>query len=388
MSSELKINETFDSMNLKEQLLRGILSYGYEKPSIVQTKGIVPVIEGNDCIIQAQSGTGKTATFSISILQLIDPEIKSCQAIILNPTREIADQTLHVIKTLGHYLKLNIMGVIGGKNINYNTIGDMQILVATPGRIFDMIEKGFINMSTLKIIVLDEADQMLDKGFKEQLNDIFKYVNKTSQISIYSATMPKDILYLSEQFMKDPLKILIKKEQLTLEGIKQFYIILNNEQDKYCTLIDLYQSLFIGQSIIYCNSKKKVSWLTEKLNEIGYSISSIHGDIPQKERDEIMIKFRKNITRVLITTDLLARGIDVQQVSLVINYDLPRDRESYIHRIGRTGRYGRKGVAINLIGCDNDIKQLTDIQKFYNTQIDEMPANIENYLVLLIILCI
>ncbi len=381
MSSELKINETFDSMNLKEQLLRGILSYGYEKPSIVQTKGIVPVIEGNDCIIQAQSGTGKTATFSISILQLVDPEIKSCQAIILNPTREIADQTLHVIKTLGHYLKLNIMGVIGGKNINYNTIGDMQILVATPGRIFDMIEKGFINMSTLKIIVLDEADQMLDKGFKEQLNDIFKYVNKTSQISIYSATMPKDILYLSEQFMKDPLKILIKKEQLTLEGIKQFYIILNNEQDKYCTLIDLYQSLFIGQSIIYCNSKKKVSWLTERLNDIGYSISSIHGDIPQKERDDIMIKFRKNITRVLITTDLLARGIDVQQVSLVINYDLPRDRESYIHRIGRTGRYGRKGVAINLIGCDNDIKQLTDIQKFYNTQIDEMPANIENYLV-------
>lgn len=381
MSSELKINETFDSMNLKEQLLRGILSYGYEKPSIVQTKGIVPVIDGNDCIIQAQSGTGKTATFSISILQLVDPEIKSCQAIILNPTREIADQTLHVIKTLGHYLKLNIMGVIGGKNINYNTIGDMQILVATPGRIFDMIEKGFINMSTLKIIVLDEADQMLDKGFKEQLNDIFKYVNKTSQISIYSATMPKDILYLSEQFMKDPLKILIKKEQLTLEGIKQFYIILNNEQDKYCTLIDLYQSLFIGQSIIYCNSKKKVSWLTERLNDIGYSISSIHGDIPQKERDDIMIKFRKNITRVLITTDLLARGIDVQQVSLVINYDLPRDRESYIHRIGRTGRYGRKGVAINLIGCDNDIKQLTDIQKFYNTQIDEMPANIENYLV-------
>ena len=173
----------------------------------------------------------------------------------------------------------------------------------------------------------------------------------------------------------------IKKEQLTLEGIKQFYIILNNEQDKYCTLIDLYQSLFIGQSIIYCNSKKKVSWLTERLNDIGYSISSIHGDIPQKERDDIMIKFRKNITRVLITTDLLARGIDVQQVSLVINYDLPRDRESYIHRIGRTGRYGRKGVAINLIGCDNDIKQLTDIQKFYNTQIDEMPANIENYLV-------
>ena len=235
-------------------------------------------------------------------------------------------------------------------------------------------------MSTLKILILDEADQMLDKGFKDQLNDIFQFINPQSQISIYSATIPNDIIFLTDKFMKNPLKILIKKENLTLEGIKQFYIYLQNEQDKYITLIDLYQSLFIGQSIIYCNSKKKVVWLSEQLNEQGYSISNIHGDMIQKERDEIMIKFRKNLTRVLITTDLLSRGIDVQQVSLVINYDLPRDKQSYIHRIGRTGRYGRKGVAINLIASENDIRHLNDIQKFYNTEICEMPSEIEKFL--------
>lgn len=378
---DLKISETFEDMNLKENLLRGILSYGYEKPSLVQRKGISPVINGNDCVIQAQSGTGKTATFTIAALQIVEKELESCQAIILNPTREIADQTLNVVRSLGAYLNLNIQGVIGGKKINLNEISKANILVATPGRIFDLITKGMINMSTLKLIILDEADQMLDKGFKEQISEIFKYVHPTTQISVYSATMPNDIIFLTDKFMKDPIKILIKKESLTLEGIKQFYIALNNEQDKYMTLMDLYESLFISQSIIYCSSKKKVTWLSDQLNNQGYSVSSIHGDIVQKERDEIMINFRKNTTRVLITTDLLSRGIDIQQVSLVINYDLPRDKQSYIHRIGRTGRYGRKGVAINLLATENDMKNLYDIQKYYNTQINEMPANIESFLV-------
>ena len=380
MSTESDIYETFDTMGLKDNLLRGILSYGYEKPSVVQTKGIVPVIKGNDCVIQAQSGTGKTATFSIAALELIDKDVDSCQVIILSPTREIADQTLNVIKSLGNYLNYNIEAAIGGKKLNMNFICKAQIIVATPGRIYDVINRGLINMKTLKTLILDEADQMLDKGFKDQLNDIFQYINPESQISIYSATMTNDVIFLTDKFMKNPIKILIKKENLTLEGIKQFYIYLQNEQDKYITLIDLYQSLFIGQSIIYCNSKKKVIWLSDQLNEQGYSISNIHGDMIQKERDEIMIKFRKNLTRVLITTDLLSRGIDVQQVSLVINYDLPRDKQSYIHRIGRTGRYGRKGVAINLIATENDTRHLNDIQKFYNTEICEMPSEIENFL--------
>ena len=335
--------ENFEDMPLKDNLLRGILSYGFDKPSSVQKKGIVPVIEGKDSVIQAQSGCGKTGTFSIASLQLTDTDIKSCQIIILSPTREIADQSFIVIKNLSEYLNIDISPVIGGKKLKNSEVSKSQILVATPGRMYDMINRGIINMSTLKLFILDEADQMLNKGFKEQIIEILKYVPQESQIAIYSATMPNDILLLTKEFMKDPIKILVKKEDLTLEGVSQYYISLETEQDKYETLCDLYKTISVGQSMIYCSSKKKVIWLSEKLSEEGYPVSSIHGDITQVDRDKIMKSFRKGETRVLITTDLLARGIDIRAVSLVINYDLPEDMQSYIHRIGRTGRFGRKG---------------------------------------------
>ena len=367
--------DNFEDMPIKENLLRGILTYGFEKPSSVQSKGIIPVIQGNDSIIQAQSGCGKTATFSIASLELVDSKKKFCQVIILSPTREIAHQTLIVIDNLAKFLNLSICGVIGGKKLINEEVANAQVIVATPGRVYDMINRGMIKMNELRLFVLDEADQMLNKGFKEQIIEILKYVPPESQIAIYSATMPPDILDITKKFMKNPIKILVKKENLTLEGITQYFIALESEQEKYDTLCDLYKSISIAQSMIYCSSKKKVSWLSEKMTEAGYPISSIHGDISQIERDVIMKDFRTGKTRVLITTDLLARGIDVQTVSLVINYDLPRDRESYIHRIGRTGRYGRKGWAINFI-MQNDAKTLQDIENFYSTQIDEMPQNI------------
>ena len=367
--------ENFEDMPLKDNLLRGILSYGFDKPSSVQKKGIVPVIEGKDSVIQAQSGCGKTATFSIASLQLTDNSIKSCQIIILSPTREIADQSYIVIKNLSEYLNIDISPVIGGKKLKNSEVSKSQILVATPGRIYDMINRGVINMSTLKLFVLDEADQMLNKGFKEQIIEILKYVPQESQIAIYSATIPNDILSLTKEFMKNPIKILVKKEDLTLEGIEQYYISLETEQDKYETLCDLYKTISVGQSMIYCSSKKKVIWLSEKLSEEGYPVSSIHGDITQVDRDRIMKSFRKGDTRVLITTDLLARGIDVRAVSLVINYDLPEDMQSYIHRIGRTGRFGRKGWAINFV-MKTDDKYMTSIENYYQTQITEMPASI------------
>jgi translation initiation factor 4A len=367
--------QNFEEMPLQENLLRGILSYGFEKPSSVQSKGIIPVVEGNDSIIQAQSGCGKTGTFAIASLQIIDLTKKYCQIIILSPTREIADQTLIVINNLSKYLDISICGVIGGKKLNNDDVAKAQIIVATPGRVYDMINRGLIRMNDLKLFVLDEADQMLNKGFKEQIVEIFKFVPPESQIAIYSATMPPDILEITKKFMKNPVKILVKAENLTLEGIKQYFIALESEQDKYDTLCDLYESISMGQSMIYCSSKKKVSWLSEKMTESGYPVSSIHGDITQSERDTIMRDFRTGKTRVLITTDLLARGIDIQQVSLVINYDLPRDKESYIHRIGRTGRYGRKGWAINFI-MQSDSRNLQDIENFYATQIEEMPSNI------------
>lgn len=367
--------ENFEDMPLKENLLRGILQYGFDKPSSVQKKGIVPVIEGNDSVIQAQSGCGKTGTFSIASLQLVDEEVKSCQVIILSPTREIADQSFIVIKNLSEYLNIDISPVIGGKKLKNDEVSKSQILVATPGRIYDMINRGVINMSTLKLFILDEADQMLNKGFKEQIIEILKFVPETSQIAIYSATMPNDILLLTKEFMKDPVKILVKKEDLTLEGIEQFYISLETEQEKYEILCDLYKSISVGQSMIYCSSKKKVIWLSEKLSEEGYPVSSIHGDISQVDRDKIMKSFRKGETRVLITTDLLARGIDVKSVSLVINYDLPEDMQSYIHRIGRTGRFGRKGWAINFV-MKTDDKYMRTIENYYQTEITEMPASI------------
>lgn len=367
--------ENFEDMPLKENLLRGILSYGFDKPSSVQKKGIVPVIEGKDSVIQAQSGCGKTGTFSIASLQLTDEAVKSCQVIILSPTREIADQSFIVIRNLSEYLNIDISPVIGGKKLKNDEVSKSQILVATPGRMYDMIDRGVINMSTLKLFILDEADQMLNKGFKEQIIEILKFVPEKSQIAIYSATMPNDILLLTKEFMKDPIKILVKKEDLTLEGISQYYISLETEQEKYETLCDLYKSISVGQSMIYCSSKKKVIWLSEKLSEEGYPVSSIHGDITQIDRDKIMKNFRKGETRVLITTDLLARGIDVRAVSLVINYDLPEDMQSYIHRIGRTGRFGRKGWAINFV-MKTDDKYMRTIENYYQTQIVEMPDSI------------
>lgn len=380
-NEECESSNTFEDMNLNENLLRGIYAYGWEKPSYIQQKGIMPVVKGRDSIIQAQSGTGKTGTFSIASLQKVNQDINSCQCIILNPTREIADQTCRVITNLSTYLNnVNIVGVIGGRRIQMENVSNAHILVATPGRVYDMIDKGIINMSTLKLFIVDEADQMLSKGFKDQIIEIFKYVPNTAQVAIYSATMPPDILEITKKFMNNPIKILVTKDELTLEGIRQFYITLETEQDKYETLCDIYKTLTISQSIIYCSTKKKVEWLTEQLENNGYPVSKIHGDMIQTDRDNIMKSFRNGSTRVLITTDLLARGIDIQQVSLVINYDLPKEKEQYIHRIGRSGRYGRKGVAINFIMSQQDARALRDIENYYSTQIDEMPMDVSNFL--------
>lgn len=380
-NEEYESSNTFEQMHLNEDLLRGIYAYGWEKPSYIQQKGIMPVIKGKDSIIQAQSGTGKTGTFSIASLQKVNPEINSCQCIIINPTREIADQTCRVITNLSSYLKnVKIVGVIGGRRIQMEQVSNAHILVATPGRVYDMIDKGIINMSTLRLFIVDEADQMLSKGFKDQIIEIFKYVPNTAQVAIYSATMPPDILEITKKFMNNPIKILVTKDELTLEGIKQFYITLETEQDKYETLCDIYKTLTISQSIIYCSTKKKVEWLAEQLENNGYPVSKIHGDMIQTDRDDIMKSFRNGSTRVLITTDLLARGIDIQQVSLVINYDLPKEKEQYIHRIGRSGRYGRKGVAINFIMSQQDARQLKDIENYYSTQIEEMPMDVSNFL--------
>jgi len=233
-----------------------------------------------------------------------------------------------------------------------------------------------LKLNSLSLLVLDEADEMLSAGFKEQIYEIFQYVPQEVQVALFSATMPNDILELSRRFLRNPVRILLKKEQVTLDGIKQFYVAVEREEFKLATLLDLYESLTINQAIIFVNSKRKAMWLKDKMTQNDFTVSCIHGDLTQNERDYVMGEFRSTSSRVLISTDLLSRGIDVNTVSLVINYDLPRIKESYIHRIGRSGRYGRKGVAINF-ATDDDGFQLAEIEKFYQTQINELPGDLK-----------
>uniref|UniRef100_A0A8C7CRE1 RNA helicase n=1 Tax=Oncorhynchus kisutch TaxID=8019 RepID=A0A8C7CRE1_ONCKI len=348
-----EIVDSFDEMNLGEKLLRGIYAYGFEKPSAIQQRAILPCIKGYDVIAQAQSGTGKTATFAISILQQIDMELKGTQALVLAPTRELAQQIQKVILALGDYMGASCHACIGGTNVR-NEVTKLQaeaphIVVGTPGRVFDMLNRKYLASKNIKMFVLDEADEMLSRGFKDQIYEIFQKLPTSTQVVLLSATMPQDVL--------------------------EFYINVEKEEWKLDTLCDLYETLTITQAVIFINTRRKVDWLTEKMHARDFTVSALHGDMDQKERDLIMREFRSGSSRVLITTDLLARGIDVQQVSLVINYDLPTNRENYIHRIGRGGRFGRKGVAINMV-TEEDKRTLRDIETFYNTTVEEMPMNV------------
>lgn len=377
-NESVQVMPTFDSLALKEDLLRGIYAYGYEKPSAIQQRAILPITKGRDVIAQAQSGTGKTATFSIGVLQSIDAGLRETQALVLAPTRELATQTQSVILALGDYMNVQVHACIGGtkvgedvKKLDYG----QHVVVGTPGRVFDMIRRKNLRTRNIKLLVLDEADEMLSRGFKEQIYDIYRYLPPSTQIVLVSATLPPEVLDITSKFMTDPIRVLVKRDELTLEGIKQFFVAVEKEDWKFDTLCDLYDTLTITQAVIFCNTKRKVDWLTDKMREANFTVSAMHGEMPQKERDAIMQEFRSGASRVLITTDVWARGIDVQQVSLVINYDLPFNREAYLHRIGRSGRFGRKGVAINFV-TEEDVKVLHDIEQYYSTQIDEMPMNV------------
>ncbi|THH11858.1 hypothetical protein EW145_g378 [Phellinidium pouzarii] len=335
-----QIVDNFDNMELKPELLRGIYAYGFERPSAIQQHAIVPVVKGHDVIAQAQSGTGKTATFSISILQKLDISIKATQALILAPTRELAQQIQKVVIALGDYMNIECHACVGGTNVREDMAKlqeGVQIVVGTPGRVFDMINRRALRTDNIKIFCLDEADEMLSRGFKDQIYEVFQLLPQDTQVVLLSATMPVDVLEVTKKFMREPIRILVKRNELTLEGIKQFYIAVEKEEWKLDTLCDLYETVTITQAVIFCNTRRKVDWLTEKMHSREFTVSAMHGDMEMKQREVLMKEFRSGSSRVLITTDLLARGIDVQQVSLVINYDLPTNRENYIHRIGRGG---------------------------------------------------
>ena len=374
-----EVHETFDSMNLHENLLRGIYAYGFEKPSAIQQRGIVPFTKGLDVIQQAQSGTGKTATFCAGVLQQLDYEKEECQALVLAPTRELAQQIEKVMRALGDYLNVKCHACVGGTSVREDQRilqSGVHVVVGTPGRVYDMLRRRALKPDYIKIFSLDEADEMLSRGFKDQIYDIFQLLPSKLQVGVFSATMPPEALEITRKFMTKPVRILVKRDELTLEGIKQFYVNVDKEEWKLDTLCDLYETLAITQSVIFANTRRKVDWLTDKMRARDFTVSATHGDMDQNTRDIIMREFRSGSSRVLITTDLLARGIDVQQVSLVINFDLPTQPENYLHRIGRPGRFGRKGVAINFVTKDDE-RLLQDVQRFYQTVIEELPSKLQ-----------
>tara|TARA_B110000285_G_scaffold234944_1_gene313802 strand:+ start:1375 stop:2532 length:1158 start_codon:yes stop_codon:yes gene_type:complete len=383
MSDGKDIKLSFDDLELSDNVLRGVYSYGFENPSKIQYESIPIIKKGKDVIAQAQSGTGKTGAFVIGCLEKLIPENKESQIIIISPTRELALQTMNVISEIGKYVeKLTVLDVIGGTNVSAcrSALDKLpQIIVGTPGRILDMINRKNLFTDKIHTIIFDEADEILSQGFKETIHDIISFLPTEAQICLFSATIPQEVLDLTKCFMRDPESILVKKEALTLEGITQFYINIKFNDWKLDVLKDLYETINIAQCIIYINSKNKLIEVHETLLSQNFPVSCIHGEMNSETRKHVMEEFKSGQSRILLSTDLLSRGIDIQQLSLVINFDLPRARETYIHRIGRSGRYGRKGVAINLV-TDRDMDYLDDIKKYYDTKVEEMPQNIGDYL--------
>jgi translation initiation factor 4A len=369
----------WEDLEAKMDLLRGIYAIGFETPSPIQKKAISPMFDKKDVIAQAQSGTGKTGCFAVASLQLTDVTKSVPQVLILSPTRELAMQTQHVIDTIGNQMKgMKTQLLIGGtsteediRKLNENS---PQIIIGCPGRVHDMMRRKRLQTKDLKLIVIDEADEMLSSGFKEQVYNIFQFMPNEIQVGLFSATMPIELHSLTEKFMRNPIKILVKSEQLTLEGIEQFYIALDSDDQKYDALKDLYGIISMSQCIIYCNSVKRVSDLYDAMTADNFPVCQIHSNMEKEDRNASYEAFKSGSQRVLISSNVTARGIDIQQVSTVVNFDVPKCIHTYLHRIGRSGRWGRKGIGINFV-TRRDARNIKDVENHYQTQIKELPQS-------------
>ena len=368
-----------DIPELNTQLMRGIYGYGFEKPSPIQQKSILSIIDGRDVIAQAQSGSGKTGAFATGVLNRMRLDVKQPQALIIAPTRELAKQIHDVVKDLATQMTgLNVQLLIGGTSTE-DDVADLkangpQVLIGCPGRVHDILRRQPAIGRGMQMLVLDEADEMLSAGFNEQIYNIFQQLNASVQVCLFSATMPSELHSLSDKFMRDPVRILVKSEMLTLEGISQYHVALETDHDKYATLKDLFTRISVSQCIIYCNSIRRVSDLAEAMMNDGFPVCCIHSGMEKEVRDKAYQEFRSGAHRVLISSNVTARGIDIQQVSTVINFDMPRDVHTYLHRIGRSGRWGRKGSGVNFV-TRRDFRKLKEIESYYGTSIPELPAS-------------
>lgn len=372
--------QSWDELNLDSNILRGIFAYGFEKPSPIQQKAIKPLILGKDICAQAQSGTGKTATFTIGALANVNTSLNSSQVLVLSPTKELTIQTAKVFESIGNMMVgLRVQKLYGGSVVedgsSFSSKNTPHIICGCPGRVQDQLRRGRIHCKDIRLVILDEADEMLSSGFKEQVYNIFQYFNNEIQVALFSATLPDTITPLLAKIMRKPVRINVKREALTLEGIKQYYIAVDDDRQKYLTLKNLFSFLSVSQCIIYCNSVKRVSDLYEAMKEDEFPVCCIHSSMEKTAREAAFDDFRIGNSRVMISSNVTARGIDIQQVNIVINFDLPKCVHTYLHRIGRSGRWGRKGVGINFI-TRRDLPLLKDIENHYVCKIDEMPPDV------------
>lgn len=366
----------FEDLGLDTRILRAITEMGFEEPSPIQAKAIPEVMSGRDVIGQAQTGTGKTAAFGIPLLQKIDSKNRKLQAIVLCPTRELAIQVADEIRRLCKFMHgIKVLPVYGGQDISIqirSLKGGVQLVIGTPGRVMDHLRRHTLKFDELHTIVLDEADEMLNMGFREDIETILKDAPQERQTILFSATMPQPILDITRNYQKDAVMVRVVKKELTVKNIDQYYyeVKQKNKEEVLSRLIDMYNPKL---SLVFCNTKKRVDELTEALKGRGYFAEGLHGDLKQSQRDRVMKGFRTGKTEILIATDVAARGIDVDDVEAVFNYDLPQDDEFYVHRIGRTGRAGRVGKAFTFV-VGREVYKLKDIQRYCKTKIYARPV--------------
>ncbi len=380
INEELPFIDRFDDerLSLKKEILNGIYDYGFDRPSPIQRIAIKPISEGKDLVMQSHSGSGKTATFVTGMLQKIDFSDPTTQAVIISNTKDLSDQIYEVFTGLSKYCNLTSSLCCGGDLSNKYMSSDIQsqVVIGTPGRVCDLIQKGILNSRDIKLFIVDEADEVLSSGFRKQLKYIIGSLTKECQIVLSSATIPQEMNMIVKTVLREGYtSILVKNEELTLDEIKQYYVALEDFQ-KMEVLLDIYRNISIGQCIVYCNRKQKADEIRDFLQDNGYTVGVNHGDLMVSERKEIMDQFRIGKVRILITTDLLARGIDIQQISLVINYDMPKYTQTYIHRIGRSGRFGREGVAINFV-TRREKNILGFIERTFKTHINHLPQDLK-----------
>ena len=380
VEKECEAKNSWDDLDIQDDLLRGVYAYGFEKPSKIQSLTCVPFAEGRDLLAQAQSGTGKTGAFVIGALNKIR-NINKTQCLIIAPTRELAIQIDDVQKNIGVSMKnLHTKLLIGGQSsdsdiyeIRRNT---PHLIIGTPGRVYEMFKKNIIRPQDIDIVILDEADEMFSYGFKDQIQDIFQFLRKDVQIALFSATLPENVLQTTKNLLKNPVNITMKAEELVLDGIKQYYVLLDDDKQKFATLQDIFERLTVSQTIIYCNSVNRVIDLCNAMKADGFAVCCVHSNMEKDERNHSFSEFKNGKFRVLISSNVTSRGIDIQQVNIVINFDLPKDPHTYLHRIGRSGRWGRKGVGINFV-TQRDVFFLKSIEEHYSNRMEELPNDFD-----------